>query len=511
MARPDKPHRARPRDNPFSPSSNSQNAAFRFGDTTNPRADFTFRHRHAPRIYERDLLTRQPNTIETSVLASNHGENRFKDPNDLSDSGEEDMEYSSDDHPVDRAKRRKLDEPNTTTTSSPATTLKWSNPDPYTACPPPEETVGKRIDMVKYIRKARNEAAVAPAPSAAQEDFISFDFADDPTFGPPPNAPLGPKADMGSANSRDDVHIVAVTEIGGRSTLGKRKRDDKPDRDTLRQRVARAGGAILDDWAQEGKSSTTPWLRPIKPTDSAIVALHREIVDFYEWVRPREFEFDVRQGVIDKLSKELRRKEHGNLEPFGSYAAGLFLPIGDMDLVYNLSRWRGTEEPVSKNMIYRYRDFLERIDVAEPGSILPIAHAKVPIIKYVDKATGLRVDLSFNSRTGTSAVSTFQKWKAAYPAMPIIVSVVKQMLMIRGLNDVATGGIGGFSIICLVTSFLQHLPGHRACNLGEVLVEFCNLYGNLFDRSVVGIRLDPPSYVDKVSLSLFVLIPLTRC
>jgi len=76
---------------------------------------------------------------------------------------------------------------------------------------------------------------------------------------------------------------------------------------------------------------------------------------------------------------------------------------------------------------------------------------------------------------------------------------VKQYLMIRGLNDVASGGLGGFSTICLVTSLLQHLPAPKQpLNLGQVLVEFFNLYGNLFDRDSVIIRLDPPSYLDKV-------------
>lgn len=128
-----------------------------------------------------------------------------------------------------------------------------------------------------------------------------------------------------------------------------------------------------------------------------------------------------------------------------------------------------------------------------------ILHAKVPIIKFVERLTGLKIDLSFNNDSGIVANETFEKWKAAYPAMPVIVSVVKHFLMIRGLNDVAVGGLGGFSIICLVTSLVQHLPmATSPTNLGQLLVEFFNLYGNLLDREAVAIRLDPPGYIDKV-------------
>jgi non-canonical poly(A) RNA polymerase PAPD5/7 len=118
--------------------------------------------------------------------------------------------------------------------------------------------------------------------------------------------------------------------------------------------------------------------------------------------------------------------------------------------------------------------------------------------------SGIRVDLSFNNDTGVAANDTLQKWKEQHPAMPILASVIKQFLMIRGLNDVATGGLGGFSIICLAVSLLQHLPAssNSPVNLGQTLVEFFNLYGNLLDRNVVAIRMDPPGYIDKVSVLL---------
>lgn len=69
--------------------------------------------------------------------------------------------------------------------------------------------------------------------------------------------------------------------------------------------------------------------------------------------------------------------------------------------------------------------------------------------------------------------------------------------MIRGLNDNASGGLGGFATICMVTSLVQNMPTHKD-HLGELLVEFFNLYGNLLNVQDVGIRMEPPGYFSKV-------------
>lgn len=142
--------------------------------------------------------------------------------------------------------------------------------------------------------------------------------------------------------------------------------------------------------------------------------------------------------------------------------------------------------------------------ICEAWSVEVIPKAKVPLIKFVDRITNIRVDMSFENDTGIVANRTFELWKDMYPAMPIIVTIVKQFLMMRGLNEVVNGGLGGFSVTCLVVSLLQNMPSVQTGemlperNLGEVLLEFLDLYGNQLDISRTAIRMDPPGYVDKV-------------
>ena len=153
----------------------------------------------------------------------------------------------------------------------------------------------------------------------------------------------------------------------------------------------------------------------------------------------------------------------------------------------------------SKSDIHKCAAIIKRSGEAMENSVQAIASAKVPIVKFIDRETGLRVDLSFDNDSGIIANDTFREWKSEHPAMPIIVSIVKQFLLLRGLNDVSTGGLVGFSIICLVTSLLQHLPPTGGIpNLGTLLMEFFNFYGNQFDQSTLGIKLNPPSYFNKV-------------
>lgn len=138
-----------------------------------------------------------------------------------------------------------------------------------------------------------------------------------------------------------------------------------------------------------------------------------------------------------------------------------------------------------------------------------IAQAKVPIVKFVDRITKIKVDVSFENDTGVVANDTFLDWSRQFPAMPVLVTVIKQFLMMRGLNEVVFGGLGGFSVTCLVTSLLQHLPGIQSGDLipehhlGQILMSFLDFYGNQFDIQQTGIMMRPPGYFFKVCITTY--------
>lgn len=141
--------------------------------------------------------------------------------------------------------------------------------------------------------------------------------------------------------------------------------------------------------------------------------------------------------------------------------------------------------------------------IAKKNTMVVIAKAKVPILKFVDQRTDLKVDISFENDSGLRAIDTFLEWKRDFPEVPQLVVIVKQLLAMRGLNEVHSGGIGGFTIICLVVSMFQLMPqeqsrsGNAQGRLGELLLNFLDLYGNKFNRHTTGIMMNPPGYFNK--------------
>lgn len=133
--------------------------------------------------HERPLLQSRDDTGSEHILGTTNGTNRFLNPDDLSED-ETDMDLDTDEHAEeglnsDSGPSRKKVRADRNPVSVPAPVPRWSNPDPYTVLPPPDETTGKQRDVVKLIRKAKNQASKKAASSnavAANDDFISFSF-----------------------------------------------------------------------------------------------------------------------------------------------------------------------------------------------------------------------------------------------------------------------------------------------------------------------------------------------
>lgn len=106
-----------------------------------------------------------------------------------------------------------------------------------------------------------------------------------------------------------------------------------------------------------------------------------------------------------------------------------------------------------KSTLYRLAYILRRSNITDNVEVL--AKTKVPIVKFVTSHGRFPVDISINQANGVSAVGIVKHFLEELPALRPLVLIVKSFLSQRSMNEVFTGGLGSYSIVCLVTSFLQ--------------------------------------------------------
>lgn len=230
--------------------------------------------------------------------------------------------------------------------------------------------------------------------------------------------------------------------------------------------------------------SGTPWIT--RKYNPGINGLHEEIVDFYEFMSPRPEEAAMRKEVVNRIEMVIKELwPSANVQIFGSFSTGLYLPTSDIDLVV-FGKW---ERPPLQQL----EQALRKHNVAEPYSIKVLDKATVPIIKLTDQETDVKVDISFNVETGVKAARFIKDYVKRYTVLPYLIFVLKQFLLQRDLNEVFTGGISSYSLILMVISFLQLHPRIDASNpnvnLGILLIEFFELYGRHFNYFKTGIRI----------------------
>ncbi|XP_038550700.1 terminal nucleotidyltransferase 4A-like [Micropterus salmoides] len=231
-------------------------------------------------------------------------------------------------------------------------------------------------------------------------------------------------------------------------------------------------------------STWTPW--KTRKYNPGVLGLHEEVIDFYHFMSPRPEEAAMRKEVVNRIEMIIKELwPTADVQIFGSFSTGLYLPTSDIDLVV-FGKW---ERPPLQEL----EQALRKHNVAEPFSIKVLDKATVPIIKLTDQETEVKVDISFNVETGVKAACFIKDYVKMYPVLPYLIFVLKQFLLQRDLNEVFTGGISSYSLILMVISFLQLHPRIDARNpnenLGVLLIEFFELYGRHFNYLKTGIRI----------------------
>nr|XP_005289869.1 terminal nucleotidyltransferase 4B isoform X2 [Chrysemys picta bellii] len=367
-----------------------------------------------------------------------------------------------------------------------------------------ETTQGVRNLYFPQQRQQSAPAGVGPASPPGmyrvpridpQPDFLPLENANNQHNHSRHQAPPPPGPTAWARPARGAPPAASASAAGN-----KRKRDNKASTFGFNYTIllgppeqsgapAPGDGPAASDQAQP----LTPWKgRNYSP---GVVGLHEEIIDFYKYMSPRPEEERMRMEVVNRIENVIKELwPNADVQIFGSFKTGLYLPTSDIDLVV-FGKWETLP-------LWTLEEALRKHNVADEGSVKVLDKATVPIIKLTDSFTEVKVDISFNVQNGVKAAQLIRDFIKKYPVLPYLVLVLKQFLLQRDLNEVFTGGIGSYSLFLMAVSFLQLHPREDACirsaNYGVLLIEFFELYGRHFNYLKTGIRIkDGGSYVAK--------------
>lgn len=281
--------------------------------------------------------------------------------------------------------------------------------------------------------------------------------------------------------------------------------DEENDATTNGQKAVTANGdedeeGEVDDGSSVLMNASMPWMgsRTGYYNPNLYVSLHDEIVDFVRFMSPSKEEIERRAKLVTEIREVVVSLwAEASLETFGSHETQMFLPNSDIDMVVFGVR-TGTAP------LFELAQRLEELDMVSYLEV--IDKARIPIVKFVHKASNIHVDISFNIGGGLATAALVKHYMRVFPAFRPITLVLKYFLAQRGLNETFSGGIGSFLVQLMVVSFLQHYRRNLGAehddpkynNLGRLLVGFFTLYGRDLNYNDVGLSVrDGGSYFRK--------------
>jgi len=226
-------------------------------------------------------------------------------------------------------------------------------------------------------------------------------------------------------------------------------------------------------------------------------ALHEELLDFAARMTPSIEEIRERAEVVERVRVAAKSVYPDcSIKLFGSTLTGLALPTSDIDLV--CFHW-GEMERVAKrtSLMEKFAQTLCDAGISEEEDIEIIATARVPIVKFKDPVSGYCCDCCFDRQGGIDGAKLVKRMRKKYGAFLPLCIFLKYYNSTRNFNEVYSGGIGSFSLCCMLVSLFQanETRSNRNisrrlftdCGAGSWLLEFFRLYGLEFNYSKVAI------------------------
>ncbi|KAG0200076.1 hypothetical protein BGX28_006767 [Mortierella sp. GBA30] len=190
----------------------------------------------------------------------------------------------------------------------------------------------------------------------------------------------------------------------------------------------------------------------IEPTKAAYDNISTDMTVLYERLVPSPDYMNKRSRLIRRLQLLLNSSFPGaglRLEVFGSYASGLGSESSDADLCI-------TSDYFQKSG--RYNDMRELARVLRRGGMIQvqaIAHAKVPIVKFVDPQSRINCDVNANHVLGIHNSELIRCYTLIDDRVRPFLYNLKALVKKHKINDSSQAWLSSYAYVMMAIGFLQ--------------------------------------------------------
>uniref|UniRef100_A0A803TC33 Terminal uridylyl transferase 4 n=1 Tax=Anolis carolinensis TaxID=28377 RepID=A0A803TC33_ANOCA len=197
-------------------------------------------------------------------------------------------------------------------------------------------------------------------------------------------------------------------------------------------------------------------LKPLPPMTSRF----REILDLvckrcFDELSPPFSEQQNREQILASLERFIRKEynDKARLCLFGSSKNGFGFRDSDLDICMTLEGHENAEKLNCKEIIENLAKVLKK----HPGlrNILPITTAKVPIVKFEHRRSGLEGDISLYNTLAQHNTRMLATYAAIDPRVQYLGYTMKVFAKRCDIGDASRGSLSSYAYILMVLYFLQ--------------------------------------------------------
>ncbi|XP_047231094.1 terminal uridylyltransferase 4 isoform X2 [Girardinichthys multiradiatus] len=217
--------------------------------------------------------------------------------------------------------------------------------------------------------------------------------------------------------------------------------------------ICKRDGHLKDECPEDFKKIE---LKPLPPMNDRF----RNILDglcrfcYYE-LSPSHIEQQKREQILAGLERFIRKEynDKAQLCLFGSSKNGFGFRDSDLDICMTLEGHETAEKLNCKEIIEGLAKVLKKH--AGLRNILPITTAKVPIVKFEHRQSGLEADISLYNTLAQHNTRMLATYAALDPRVQFLGYTMKVFAKRCDIGDASRGSLSSYAYILMVLYFLQ--------------------------------------------------------